>query len=353
MDYNVVFITDGNYYVPTVVAIQSLIDSQPSNNKKYCIHVMYKDLSEKQVSLVKGMQTECFAINMIDVAEKYEMLNLNKLSSHSCTAKASALLKFEIADIFSDLDIILYLDGDIVVKGDISYVFEVELQGNYVGGVRDCGVATYGRKAYEHLNLNFEKYINSGVMILNLKRIREDNLREKLYEVKYKSGDKTKMDQNVFNVVFNDQIVLLPAKYNCTFPNNYLEHCYGNLEIEVLNKVYGENYESWKEVYENALIIHYCAPIKPWRYSDAILSKYWDEIFKRTPLSNKILQKRNRIHLNLLIKFCRGSRSALIVRTMIHLKTRGLSSTLKKVKKRIQNSLSRKPQNKCNKNWRM
>lgn len=341
MDYNVVFIMDGNYYIPTVVAIQSLIDSQPPNDKKFCIHIMYKDLSEKQVILVKEMQTEYFVINMIDVTEKYEMLNLNKLSGHSCTANTSALMKFEIANLFSDLDIILYLDGDIVVKGDIGPVFEADLNGNYVGGVRDCGAATYGRKVYEHLNLNFEKYINSGVMILNLKKIREDNLREKFYEVKYKWSDKTTMDQNVFNFVFNDQIVLLPAKYNCTFPYDYLEHCYGNVEIEVLNKVYGESYESWEAVYKNAIIIHYCAPIKPWKYSDAVLNKYWDETFERTPLANDLLLKRDKIYLNLLIKFCRGPKSSLVIRTIIHLKTRGLTSTLKKVKKKIPKLLAR------------
>lgn len=337
MKYNVVFITDENFYILTVVAIQSFIDSQLTDEKKYCIHVMHKGLSEKQIILLEEMQTEHFTINIIDVAEKYEMLDLNKLANHLCTAKESALLKFEIVNLFSDLDTILYLDGDIVVKGDISSVFDVELNDNYVGGVRDTGVATFSRKAHEHLNLNFDKYINTGVMLLNLKKMREDNIREKLYEVKYKSSDKTNMDQNVFNIVFDEKIVLFPLKYNCTFPNDYLVHCLGNLEIETLNKVHGEDYKSWEDVHKDAAIIHYNASIKPWKYADAIGVGYWDETFKKTHLDNKILLKRNKVHLDLLIRFCKGRRSSLVVNAMINLKTKGFANTFKRVKRYLYN----------------
>lgn len=339
MKCNVVFITDENFYIPTIVAIQSFIDSQPTNDKTYCIHIMHKGLSEKQILLFKGMKSKSFSIEIIDVREQYEKLDLSKLANHLCTAKVPALLKFEISDLFEELDSILYLDGDVVIKSDISSIFDIKLYDNYVAGVRDCGVATYNKKAHEHLKLNFDKYINTGFMLLNLKKMREDNVREKLYEAKYTLGDKSKMDQNIFNLVFDDKIHLLPLKYNCTFPNDYLEYLFGKLDLGVLNKIHRENYKSWEQVHKNASIIHYSAPIKPWKYSDAMLVSYWNESFEKTPLAGEVILKRKKLHLDLLTRFCKGRKRVLIVRAIINLRVKGFANTIEKVRKYICNKV--------------
>lgn len=98
----------------------------------------------------------------------------------------TGLLRFNIIDIFPNYDKVLYLDDDILINGDLSELFETDLKNTYAVVVRSIDAELFidWRKSHENDNLNVEKYFNSGVMLLNLKKIREKQITtNQLYKI--------------------------------------------------------------------------------------------------------------------------------------------------------------------------
>lgn len=68
-------------------------------------------------------------------------------------------------------DRILYLDNDVICRGDITDFYNTDISGHDFAGVLDY----YGSHFF--YNGQWEKnYINSGVLLLNMRKIREDSL---------------------------------------------------------------------------------------------------------------------------------------------------------------------------------
>ena len=62
------------------------------------------------------------------------------------------------------LDKVLYLDYDVVCRGDLSEFYEMNLDGIEAAGVLDI----YGRRFYHYHGLLKQDYMNSGVMLFNM-----------------------------------------------------------------------------------------------------------------------------------------------------------------------------------------
>ena len=74
------------------------------------------------------------------------------------------MIRVALSKVFPDLDKILTIDCDTIVDQDISELWEFPLDGYYFAGVR------------EPWNTDFygQMYTNAGVLMLNLKKLRED-----------------------------------------------------------------------------------------------------------------------------------------------------------------------------------
>ncbi len=121
--------------------------------------------------------------------------------------------RLNLADILKDLERVIYMDSDIVVTGDLSKLFDMKLRNdNYIAGVNDMDF----EKLSENISTN--GYINSGVILFDLKKIREDNLdvlqkcREILFEKKVQLSPC--IDQDLINIVFNNHIEFLEERWN-------------------------------------------------------------------------------------------------------------------------------------------
>lgn len=294
---DIVYITDKGYFMPTLVSMKSLIESAKDSANKYNIYCVYSDLNTYEKECFSMLQTDYARIILIN-RKKLDLRgnNLNtKISNSSTSAVPISLLKFEIADIFPDKDKILYLDGDIIIKKTIDKIFDIDLSDNYVAAVLDIGLL-YNKNIQACEN---PKYFNSGMMLLNLKKIREYNICNILYEKKLSSTDTTFMDQGVLNETFKGHTILLPLKYNCLYLGITRARYFRGLALEKINKLYDENYRSWNELFNDASIIHYASKDKPWKYRDGTGAKLWEYYYNKTPLSDQPLT-RKKLHLSLL-----------------------------------------------------
>lgn len=279
---HICMISDDNYVMPTCVAIQSLLECKKSDYI-YNIHIVASALSEETEQQFKRFESDIAHIDIVrENAEErfkgYHIFDDNAI----CVASISALLKFVIADLFLDVEKILYLDGDLIVKKDLKELYDYDLQNYYAAAVIDSGSIYYKHEYVKKV----KNYFNSGVMLLNLAKIREDRMVSKLLTTKKELNDTSLMDQNVFNLVFNQNVLFLPIKYN--FMPVSLERSYSKWNIEQVNEVYGTNYENKKALFNDSVIIHYSSKDKPWKIMDGACADEWISVYLKTPIEHNL-----------------------------------------------------------------
>lgn len=317
-EFQIAFICDDNYIIPTIVSIQSLINSKKSK-EIYRINIITTSLEKSNIQLFKNLETKDVKISVTGASvSKYEGIHKQTRNSY-CVATTAALLKFDLPNILKNSDRVLYLDGDIIVRDDVYEILTIDLKDNYVAAVKDSGNIYTRNKT----KLCYSKYFNSGVMLLNLVKMRKDNITEKLIETKKSSQDMSLMDQNIFNEVFDGKIELLQSKWNVLYVNMCRAKKDGKLSLKKVNAFYETNYRSFREIYKTAGIIHYASADKPWKYYNAPLVKLWDRTYKVSPVKN-IELNRNKTELWI-------EKKCLFLRVISELTNNGLKKTFVKI----------------------
>lgn len=273
---HLVFITDDNYVMPTCVAINSFsINLNDDNIYKYIVHICTFGLTERNLKHLETLSSNKISviIHTISNLKYHEIFSSISQSTH---VTPTALIKFDLSTIFSDIDEILYLDSDLIVNKSLSTLFDYDISNYYLA-------ASFELWKYLNVLYDFSSqrsipnfYFNSGVMLLNLKKMREDAIPEKLWKEKINSfnSDKIKdkmMDQDALNSICSHQCLHLPIKFNC---NSFFT---SGINIENVNKIYNTTYSSCSDLKDDAVIIHYVGKSdKPWNYLQGNCVKEWE-----------------------------------------------------------------------------
>ena len=191
-----------------------------------------------------------------------------------------------ISDLFPQYDKVIYLDADILVLDDLQSLYNNDIDDYYIGAVCDKTIEkirtqtdyienhpehiTYNQYFNEKLNLKNYKYFNAGVLLFNLKKIRECNITEKLWDFVVRINPLIYQDQDVLNALMKGKVKYIENKYNYNY--NYFQ-------------------ENNKE--ELPVIIHYVGPYKPWNESieNIFYLKYWDYAEKSSYWNNELKEK--------------------------------------------------------------
>lgn len=148
---------------------------------------------------------------------------LPNISIRSPRLTIDTFLRMYIPLTLQYLDRCIYLDADVLVNKDIAELYKTNLDHYYVGGVSD-NFHSFEKFLRDSRNLTMKKYglkdgiyINSGVLLFNLKAIRDDAAEKLLIStlIKY-SGDKDLLyyDQDLVNIAFNGKIKTIDPRWN-------------------------------------------------------------------------------------------------------------------------------------------
>lgn len=266
---DIVFICDEEYAIPTAVAIKSIEITNTSKKKN--IYVISPGLKKETINLLNGLSNPLTSVQV----RIYNVNNNQEFGIEGLHVSPAAIIKFDIAEIFKDKDKILYLDSDILVRKDLEELYSIDIDDCYAGVVKDYKPLTYNPSQLVKLNLTHEAYFNSGVMLLNLKKLREDNIRNKLYTYRA-HGINYFMDQDALNVVFEEKVKYIDLKYNV------ISSTIGALNKDKLSSYYAlGNIKSKNDIYNDAVIIHLTTKYKPWAYVNVPYSSEWMAIYKK------------------------------------------------------------------------
>lgn len=265
----VIFCTDNYYAVPTYISLYSLLKNYKGNAKIKAYIMTAEDFSEKNIQLLKAL-TELFEYVDIIIINMLDNYKDAKANGDYITIQTLYRLKIpRMLEEYSEqiVEKCLYLDSDVIVEGDITELFSIDIGDCYIGGVRDAILSNEEMTDFKkQLGIpSLQNYINAGVLLFNPKKILEDGKEKQLEEAAYKE-DYRYNDQDIINSILYSGIKVLPIKYN--FMTAYLYHN----KRELIRK-YGKS--NLQDAMKNPLIVHYLSSTKPWTYRTSIRAEEW------------------------------------------------------------------------------
>ncbi len=281
---SLVFIADDNYIHPTITAITSVMVNNKSK-RFYSVKILVNAINEDSQKKLSSLCFTNFSLTIIDISSLVAEQNSIIIRRH---VTKTALAKFFIPTLFFQLDKILYIDSDVIVQDDISQLYDIEITDYYMGVVKDT-ITIRNRKHLDRNKISNKFYFNSGVMLLNLNKMRNDNITQKLLEHKM-SNDTIFMDQDTFNAVVGHNVLYLSYKYNFL---NYYNETFSKSE---LSSFFGEDLNKRDSALYNAcVILHFGGKEKPWIYDMKDLSRRYLKYYNMSILKKNKLKLEKRL----------------------------------------------------------
>lgn len=272
----VVLAADNNYRYPLMVTLLSSLMNAKKNTKYQFIILVSDQFDMESMELINKLlkqydMPEAAFYNMQDNYQNIEM-QIKHISY-------ATFYRLQLPELLKEVEKCIYLDVDVVVKKDLKEFFDIELGDNYIAGVKAAGYYYPEEKKTATISLleidKLDQYINAGVLLINLKKMREDKLTEtfeKLLEKNFPS-----QDQDILNAACYGHIKVLPPKYNAMTKYNVgIKDEYDR--IECLHICYTR--EEWNEACETPVIIHYADRWKPWQDLRGIFVQEWWKYIK-------------------------------------------------------------------------
>lgn len=287
MEIVVVYSSDDNYAQHTGVSILSLLD----NNKHFDdihIYVIDNEISKINKENLKAI-ISCYKrkITFIDFSKYKEMLKLNMQWDISLSAYARLFISSILP---SNIDRVLYFDCDTVIIDKIDELWNQDIEDCYVAGVSDTVSST--TKSAVGIS-GEENYINSGMLLINLKRWREENIQDKFIKfIDSNKGSVTHHDQGVINGVLCKKSKVLNPKFN-------LMTVYYIMKREDIISYYGIDNEFYSdevinESLRNPVYIHFTPGFttRPWiKGCKHPKRQVYLDYLDKTPWKNSRLEK--------------------------------------------------------------
>lgn len=266
MEIPVVFATDENYIFYTVTAVTSMAENA-AEDTFYRVYVLVSGELERGHGLFDCLQ------------ERYANLELRLLPVdgrafehvriHNPHVTKATFYRLLLAGLLEE-ERCLYLDSDVVVGTDLQELYLTEMEGGYIAGVRDLWIDLLTKEEREarrertHIP-DLDEYVNAGVLVFDLKRIREDHVMERF--CRHMAYDYPYEDQDIVNVCCYGKIRRLPAKWNLfTLFLGRVE------ELEAR----GVDGDAVRQMRERKGILHYATPfIRPWESERFLCNDVW------------------------------------------------------------------------------
>lgn len=259
----IVLSCDENYTVPLCVSLLSLLKKAKETTFYEIYILLEKDFSKESKDKILSLRKKypncsiTFFLIGSEFDHAYVSLHITK----------AAYFRLKIASLLPDFSKCLYLDCDILVLKDLTNLFDTELADCVFAGVNDMDI-TEEDKIKRGLKKT-SNYINSGILVMNLDKIRKENLEKHFFTLARNTYQYH--DQDIINIACEGKIKLLELKYNLpAFP--FYSH---GGEVKYAGSVQNYTEAEIDDALRNKLIVHYLGNNKPWQKSEMFYGEVW------------------------------------------------------------------------------
>lgn len=275
----IVYGSDDNYAKFMGISMYSLFETNGDfeSIEVYVLDCGIKEENKENLrSIADAFHRDIF---FVDMAGAVESLNLHMGAKKIAIASYARLFMPSLLP--DSCDKVLYLDCDTLVRQSLKDLWEISFGTALIAGVQDT-VDSY------FLNvIGLEKevqYINAGIILVNLKAWREENMQQKFMAFIEKfGGNVPHHDQGTINGTCGDRRIIAPLRFNVT-ANLY------SFSAKTIRKIYFlQEYYSQEEL-DDALnapaIVHFTSGLlgRPWEENSThpLRDTFWDTV-KKTP----------------------------------------------------------------------
>ena len=276
MYINIAFCFDEKIAEQVRVAVASLLDCTMTDDVHYHIYCICTGeaayIEEPLTQIVNARDREStLTVKAVE--------NLYQGAYEVRSISAGAYLRLMLHKILPDVDRLIYADVDVLFRDSLSEMWCTDMDGYALAAVKgavnlaDKWEWNSARPYWKYLTDIKGGYINSGIMLMNLTKIRESNLEEQ-----WNAWAKEKLyyqDQDILNLTCREVIRYLPPRYN-RFA--YLEQ--NDYDMLVSEGILTE--KECRDAQEHPVIIHYAGD-KPWKRYDTNLGYLWWDYVNSQP----------------------------------------------------------------------
>lgn len=267
-----VFYACDDRYIPCLsVSLLSLIENADKNTE-YRVVVLNSGLKEENkahITRLAGCASDSeisnVSVSFVDVSEHLRTV-ADQLSLRDYYS-LSIYFRIFIPSLFPEIEKAIYLDADTVLLSDVALLYRIELGDHLLAAASDAVVASeevFRRYADEGVGIPYNRYFNSGVMVMNLCEMRKCNLQKCFTDLLNTYHFNTICpDQDYLNVICRDRVLYIGSEWN----KMTVDHT----PCEKLH------------------LIHYNMFFKPWLYEDVTYGEYFWDYASRSPFYEKLL----------------------------------------------------------------
>ena len=268
----IVYATDDNYVMPTIVSMESAVRSMKESSFYEFTILVPDEIKQENINrfeIFNDIYKDKCSVNLIKMGNAY---------SDCFTGQWAKCMyyRLSIPYILKGTDKAIYLDSDTLVRHDLQEMYDIDLGDNLCGGALEPGYKRY--KIFKKFNEKIDKYINSGVLLINCHAWRENIDKNDIINLCI-NVEKYKLyfpDQDIINIICGGRIKKLPFKF-------MRFNMFGNIENEYDKCEYAKNNYSKKEFLEgknDPVIMHFLVP-KPWNSKGTPKALYeeWYNLF--------------------------------------------------------------------------
>ncbi len=194
----------------------------------------------------------------------------------------AAWFRIFLPRLLPDKERVLYLDADALVLAALGDVWRTDLKGNALGAVVNPLYPSMSRAFLTRLGVqSAAQYFNSGVLLMDLNRWRQDQLDARvLAEAQRSAATETWPDQNILNREFAGRWTALPLRYNVQ--NTVFDLKASDLPVDA---------GQIADARARPAVVHFIGPYKPWhrRCNHPARALYWTHR-RQTPWPSSPLQ---------------------------------------------------------------
>ena len=266
MKISIAYAPDDNYVNQTVVSMKSALE----HNEQVEFIIMYSKLSAESMQKLGAVGGSLRLIKMDE--SLFSDLTLSKWVT------VQAWFRIKLPDLCKNLDKILYLDCDTLIRGNLDELFSLDLTDKYLAGVKDVwGVSKYVKR----LGMKSGVYVNSGMLLFNCDYCRKEHFFDKVVDFAKNNAKIIEFcDQDSINKVVDEHKLVISPKYNLM--DTWWRGGYYEFE--------GEEEAEYLQAKENPVIVHLTGLKPAFKGCGNKFKDEWWEVAKKTKIYDELLR---------------------------------------------------------------
>lgn len=255
-----VFLTINNAYAPYAAATIHSLTQHTDPKRYYKVIILHDGINLVNRWRLRSLVTRNVALQFKKMSRS---LYLKAIIAY-CTRRqkgagdffSSAVYYYRafIPMLFPVYKKAIYIDSDVILRGDIGELFDTELGDNAIAAVIDpkvTDIKEFRDYVDNALGVPHAEYVNSGVQVMDLKKMRKIRYLSQMIDlIREFDADLVAPDQDYLNLILRGQILPLSPVWNA---------------------------EPVKELPRNIKLVHFNLFNKPWHYKNVPCERiFWN-----------------------------------------------------------------------------